>query len=291
MSLQQYIKDFLLYLRYEKGVSQNTIIAYESDLKQFLDFLGTKSLRAIEISAFSKYLYQREYQAASISRKLSAIKVFCNYLYIEKVLSTDPEFMTIKPKVSKKLPKAISIQSITKLIYAPDKNDAYPYRDKAILELVYSCGLRVSELTNVCLNQFENNFEVIKIRGKGNKDRIIPLGSKAKVAIDGYLKKEYSQLKRNHSPENLFLNRLGNLLSRQGVFNLIKKYARRAFLDSRISPHTLRHSFATHMLEGGAGLREVQELLGHSDISTTQVYTNVSRAKIKEIYNKAHPRA
>jgi len=288
---KQHINDFLLYLRYEKGVSENTIEAYRSDIEQFLDFLGALALIPQNIAKFSVYLHNREYSPASISRKLSAIKNFCKYLYIEKILTEEPQLIDVKPKREKKLPKAISLQEIEKLISAPEQNTPFFMRDTAILELFYACGLRASELANLKLTAFENNFELIKIFGKGSKERIVPLGSKAKTAILNYLQKERPEIARTHSPENLFLNKSGQAITRQGLFNIIKKYVHKAHLNPRVSPHTLRHSFATHLLEHGAGLRDVQELLGHSDISTTQIYTSVSRAKIKEIYNKAHPHA
>lgn len=280
-----------MFLKFEQGNSENTISSYQNDLEQFLDFLKEKKISAEAISAFSSYLFKRGYQASSILRKMSAIKAFCTYLFREKIIEVPPKALLIIPKREKKIPKAISKSDIANLLSKPDKSDSYPYRDRAILELFYACGLRISEVLDIKINQFSSKTDIIRIMGKGSKERVIPLGSLARCAIMDYLKFERDKIARPKSPENLFLNRSGNAFSRPGLFLVIKKYVKKAGLQKKVSPHTLRHSFATHLLEGGADLREVQELLGHSDISTTQIYTSLSREKIRSIYNNAHPRA
>ena len=288
--MKNYLNDFWLFLEIEKGLSKNTIEAYQNDLKQFFDFLGSNEINSKNISSFSKYLLSREYSPSSILRKLSAIKMLANFLFREQVIEVNPANLMILPKREKRLPKSLSKNNINLLIEEPKQNNRWFARDKAIMELMYSSGLRISELVDLKVNQIYDNFELVKVIGKGNKERIVPIGQKAREAVLFYLEKEREILSRKASPNNLFLNQKGQKLSRQAVFLLIKKYAQRIGLKNKVTPHSLRHTFATHLLEGGADLREVQELLGHADITTTQIYTSTSVERMREVYRRAHPR-
>jgi integrase/recombinase XerD len=292
------INEFINYITYEKGLSKNTCLAYQRDLIQFYRFLkkidpktGVSALITNQaLSAYSSFLKNKQYSNATIVRKLSAMKAWCKYLEQEGILKTNLYNLITLPKRGKKLPKSIPIKDVNKLIQAPNNEDRYPFRDKAVIELMYSCGLRITECLSIKTNDINITNQTIKITGKGNKQRIIPLGKKAITAIDDYLTFERKNLMRTWTKEDLFLNRSGKRISRQGLYNIIKKNVKRSGLQHQVSPHTLRHACATHMLEGEADLREVQAMLGHSDISTTQIYTNLSKSKIKKIYNQAHPR-
>lgn len=293
-----YIHEFLMFLRYEKGSSEKTSSAYQNDLTQFGNYLKknlrktTLDLTAKDIQSFSQDLTNREYSNASVLRKLSAIKTFFTYLYREKLISEIPSGLLIVPKRDQKLPKALSESAIKVLLASPTESDPFYYRDRAILELFYASGMRISELISVKQNQIEPSTDWIRIRGKRDKERLVPLGRYARKALLDYLQLERPKLvKTKKTTPILFLNHHGQPISRQGVFQMMKKYVKRAHLQHKISPHTLRHTFATHLLEGGADLREVQELLGHADVATTQIYTSVSIKRIKAIYEKAHPRA
>jgi integrase/recombinase XerD len=290
MDLQKHLDDFLMFLTCEKGSSRHTVTSYKSDLCQLFTFLKKKSISQDSIAEFAKYMQLREYSSASVLRKLSAIKTFCTYLYREKILDIEPVNLLVVPKRKQTLPKALSESNVEKLLASPASDDVYYLRDQAILELFYACGLRISELNTITVDQIQEKTDFIKVLGKGDKERIIPLGHIAKQAILAYIKQQRPALQRLDSPNILFLNHHGKKLSRQGIFLLIKKYVHRANLNENISPHMLRHSFATHLLEGGADLRSVQEMLGHADISTTQIYTSISRKKMHQIYQKAHPR-
>ncbi|NQY73542.1 MAG: tyrosine-type recombinase/integrase, partial [Candidatus Margulisbacteria bacterium] len=267
--MKHLIDDYVTYLKYERGLSENTLSGYLNDIHQFLDLVGDKAIDARHISAFSTYLYERGCTASTIDRKLSSVKSFCSYLYKENILSIHPETLCVRPKRPQKLPRHLNRKDIQTLLSAPNNSDPYPDRDRAILECFYACGCRVSELPLIYLRDVEGDFNFLKIFGKGQKERIVPIGTFARQAIQTYISTERKTLARPHSPTYLFLSRLGKKISRQSLFRLIKKYVLRSDLDPDISPHSLRHTFATHLLNGGADLREVQELLGHTNISTT----------------------
>jgi integrase/recombinase XerD len=286
-----YLEEFLAFLSYEKGFSKNTISSYKHDILQFLKFENPKKFNPKILASFAKKLTEKGYKTSSIHRKLSSLKSFCSFLFREKIIDSHPNALFNLPKKEQKLPTVLKISEVEKLINAPNKNNAYPFRDKAIIELFYSCGLRISECSILKISDINFTEEIVTVTGKGNKQRIIPLGSKAKQAIETYLNKERPSQIRHVKTDFLFLNRFGKELSRQGIFLLIKKYIKLTNLNEKISPHSLRHTFATHLLEGDADLIEVQELLGHANISTTQIYTKVSRERLKKIYNKFHPRA
>lgn len=279
----QDISEYLYFLSTEKGLSSNTLEAYSSDLLQFAEFLRTESVADFaevqkqNINAFIRNIRKTGCSAATISRKIVALRGLFNWLIEIGDIETDPTNSLEQPKVERFLPKVLTIKEVESFINACDTP-----LELAIIELLYSCGLRVSELTNITKKDVNIDSGYLTCRGKGNKERLIPLGNKAKYAIGIYLN-SIKSLK--HQPENkdyLFINPNGRKIQRHDVAKITKKLSKS--INKDISPHTLRHSFATHMLENGADLRTVQELLGHSDISTTQIYTHVSKKRLKEVY-------
>ncbi|MFC1559738.1 site-specific tyrosine recombinase XerD [Candidatus Margulisiibacteriota bacterium] len=291
------LEDFIGYLDYERGYSPNTLSAYRLDLKQFMEFLRSeritdpKDVGHKNISKFISGLNLSGKRPSSIERKLAAIKSFFHYLIRTGVARTDPTSEIVSPKKGKKLPKALSIKEAIHLAVYPKGEKIMQIRDRAIIELLYATGMRASELVNLKMNDVNLDVGFVKCFGKGSKERIIPVGKEALRTLKEYIDKARAKFERAKSPDNLFLDRLGKNLSRQGLWYLVKKYVKLAGVRLGASPHTLRHSFATHLLEMGADLRSVQEMLGHSSISTTQIYTSVSRERLKKDYEKAHPRA
>jgi len=287
---QTQINDFLAYLKYEKGSSENTISAYKRDIEQWLSIaLPDPAPLRLKLSHFAKTLTEHQYRTTSLARKLSSIKQFLNFLYREKQISEHPNTLFLAPKLNKKLPRALHAPDVIKLLETPFTSK-YPKRDKAIVELLYACGLRISECRCIKLLDFTRDFSELKVKGKGNKERVIPVGAKAREAIKDYLNQERNLLNPG-STLILFVNQRGKPLSRQGLFLIVKNQVFNTNIKPSTSPHTLRHSFGTHLLEGNADIREVQELLGHSNISTTQLYTKLSNAHLKKMYSSAHPRA
>lgn len=289
--MKDYIVDYLSYLLIDKKYSNNTIISYQKDLEKFSFFLKNKEVNDVsneDISLYLKYLYKNGINERSIARNISSLRGFYKYLMIEKVVSKNPLLLTELPKLSKKLPDVLSEKDIDKIL-SMKLNDHYSYRNKAMIELMYSSGLRVSELINIKMSDIDINNAILRTMTKGSKERIIPLGDYAISFIELYIK-EYrgSFLKRNDS-EYLFLNSRGSKMTRQAFFKTLKKIAKETNVKKDFSPHTLRHSFASHMLLYGADLRSIQELLGHSDISTTQIYTHISNEKLKNNYDMFHP--
>lgn len=292
--MTEFLKDFINYLSVEKGLAQNSLLAYESDLTKYLVFLKTlkiSDLNKVTRTHITKFLFhekERKQEASSIARALVAVKLFHRFLVKENQLKTDVTSVLDSPKLWKRLPEFLTMQEMEKILAAPNVRTAIGTRDRAILELLYASGLRVSELVN--LKTVDLNLEAgfLKCTGKGGKERIVPLGKSAREAIEKYLAKVRSQ---NDKTEQFFvgLKRSGRL-SRQAVWQMIRRYARQARIKKKITPHTFRHSFATHLLERGADLRIVQELLGHSDISTTQIYTHVSRDRLRQVHREFHPR-
>lgn len=289
------LEDFLNFLSVEKGLAQNSILAYESDLRKYIAFLRAKKindLNHVTREHITQFLFsekQRKQEASSIARALVAVKLLHRFLIKEGVLKKDITSVLESPKLWKRLPSFLTIQEMNAMINVPNLRTATGIRDRAILELLYATGMRVSEL--VGLKRVDLNLEAgfLKCLGKGSKERIIPLGREAKGAIERYFSKVRSA---DSKREEIFLGlkRTGTL-SRQAVWQMIRHYAKQARIKKKISPHTFRHSFATHLLERGADLRVVQELLGHSDIVTTQIYTHVSRDRLKKVHHEFHPRA
>jgi site-specific recombinase XerD len=286
--MKKQAKQFTDYLEYERALSVNTVSAVKSDLDQFLFFLKGASLSPKKLAAFSEYLFNRGYRASSISRKLSHVQQFCRHLYREGRIEFEAETYITVPKKEVYLPRILSANEMNLFLNAPGTTDRFPLRDKALLELAYACGLRISEIPALVLDSLQQT--ILNIHGKGNKERRVPVGSKARLALDAYLVSERPHLARPWSESTLFLSGRGKSLSRAAVHRIIQKYVKRAGLPAQITPHALRHTFATDLLNGGANLRLVQELLGHSNITTTERYTHVSNDRLKEHYHQFHPR-
>ncbi len=291
------LKDYEYYLKQEKGRSENTVSAYMRDLKQYQDFFEKyyhiTDVRDIQKKHIEGYLksISKKLSSKSVARKLTAIKSFHHFLYIEKEVKSDISVKFSTPKIAKTLPKVLSIDEVVKILEQVDKTDALGLRNKALLELVYGSGLRVSELLGIKIEDIHLNQSYILVHGKGQKERIVPISDMSVIAIRKYMIDGRETLLKDHNSSYLFINNQGNSLSRQGFFKLLKKFAKDAGVETECSPHTLRHSFATHLLENGMDLRTLQTLLGHEDISTTQIYTHISQKRIKEVYLSAHPRA
>ena len=279
------IAQYLDYLEIERGLSENTIFAYRSDLYSLSAFLSAQNIHSIEeinrisLNLYIKNLYDKKYTPRSITREIASIKGFFKWLNINEVLKHNPALDIELPKLPKRLPKVLSLKEINNILSFPMST-----MEKAILELLYAAGLRVSELTDILLANIDLNSKFIKCFGKGSKERIVPIGKKSCIAIKNYLKdREYTIKKYNLKTKYCFIKENGKKLSRQDVFVFINNLGKK--IDKDISPHTIRHSFATHLLENGADLRVVQELLGHSDVSTTQLYTHISKKRLKDIYS------
>ena len=291
--IDTYINEFTEYLIIDKKYSENTIKAYNNDLKKFKNFIKNKTIHNIDensIKDYLKYLNKENNDTKTISHNISTLRSFYKFLLIEKKVNKNPMEYIELPKTKKSLPKTLSIEEIDKLLDI-NLTDAFSFRNKAMLELMYSSGLRVSELINVKIHDIDVSNCIIRIMGKGSKERIVPLGDYAIRYIELYLKEYREKLIKKELNDYLFLNNHGNKMTRQGFFKILKQIAKEKNIKTEFSPHTLRHSFATHLLNGGADLRSIQEMLGHSDISTTQIYTHVSKEKLKENYNNFHPHA
>ena len=292
--LEKLIKDYVSYLKIEKGLSENTIISYSEDLVKFKEFLTKNKINFKKINSdillkYVKYLYSKGLKDSSIARNIVTIRNFLKFLTQEKIIKEDLSETLSIPKLWKKLPIYLTEEEVKKLLEAPDVKNLSGLRDRAMLELMYASGLRVSEVVNLKIEDVNLEFSYLKCKGKGSKERLVPFGNVAKKWVEEYLINGRPKLLKRVT-DYIFLNRRGEKLTRQGVWKIIKKYAMLAGIDKKISPHTLRHSFATHLLEHGADLRSVQMMLGHSDISTTEIYTFVTEKHLKEIYDKYHPR-
>jgi integrase/recombinase XerD len=302
--MEEQIGSFLNSLEVEKGYSVNTLIAYRNDLQQFLRFLQEQTSRKMPITswpdvskqdliAFILFLKgEREYSSATVARKVAAVKSFFHHLLTDRLIKEDPSATLDSPKVRKYLPKAISKDEVDLLLAAPARIDsARGRRDRAILELLYATGMRVSEVVNLDVGDLDPASGTVRCVGKGSKERVIPIYDRAIRAVEEYMERGRLQLQKRTDQKALFLNHRGNRLTRQGLWLIIRRYVEDLGIKTPVTPHTLRHSFATHLLNGGADLRNVQELLGHANISTTQVYTQVSSERLRSAYDDAHPRA
>jgi integrase/recombinase XerD len=300
--MQKKIDEFLTSIEVEKGYSENTRVAYKNDLGQFLEFLKGQAeprvdhwseVRKDHLLAYILHLKTvREYASTTVARKVAAIKSFFHFLVAEGFITDDPTATLDSPRVRKYLPRAIAQEDVEKLLEAASKKDTpRGLRDRAILELLYATGMRVSELVAMNVGDVDLASASVRCFGKGGKERVIPIYDRAAEAAEAYLSKGRVHLLRDPEEKALFLNQRGQRLTRQGLWLIVKGYVKEAGLTVQVTPHTLRHSFATHMLRGGADLRNVQELLGHANIATTQVYTQVSNERLREVYDEAHPRA
>ncbi len=289
--------DFITYLLVERRFSENTVDAYGRDIARFLTSTGIKEmegfqkLKADDLRSYMARLKIEKLSARSVARNLATIKCFFRFLVNEGRLESDPTEDIESPRLEKTLPVFLSLEEVDRLLSQPDEKTALGLRDSAMLELLYATGIRVSELTSLKANQLNLEMGYILPFGKGSKERIIPMGEIAKKKVVEYLEKGRVELVPRTNPPELFVNRFGNKMTRQGFWKILGKYALLAGIDRKISPHKIRHSFATHLLEHGADLRSVQQMLGHVDISTTQIYTHVTKERIKSIYEKHHPRA
>lgn len=294
--MDNFIDIFISYLSVERGLSRNTIVSYRRDLQDYLDYLTGQKVNSLDkadrsrITDFMHELKRLGLNANSIARKLAAIKSFYRFLVREKILKQDLTSLLESPKLWRKIPDTLSFQEVENLIDQPDLGKKGGIRDRAILELLYATGMRVSELTQLKVQDVNLDVGFVRCLGKGNKERIVPLGRKAIGWVNKYIEKERPYFLKKAATESLFLTRLHKRISRQSVWKMLKRYARRARIRKEIHPHILRHSFATHLLERGADLRSVQEMLGHSDISTTQIYTHINKDRLRTIHKKFHPR-
>src|SRR3990172_2333763 len=297
------IEKFLSYLSVEKGFSENTLAAYRNDLVQMADFVQENAGRRHFTPSWANFtrqmmlsyqlqLKERNYANTTLARKVAAAKSFFKFMVAEGHLKDNPTENVSSPNVGRLLPKPISIAQVRKLLEQPTKlSTPEAKRDSAMLSLLYASGMRVSELISLNLGDVDTQGDFVRCFGKGRKERVIPIARKASLTLDEYLKEARPKLARSKDEKALFLNRRGERLTRQGFWQILKGHARAAELSVDITPHTLRHIFATHMLSGGADLRSVQELLGHANISTTQVYTHLTSEHVRRTYEKAHPRA
>lgn len=295
--MEDFLKEYLTVLKLEKNLSDNSVSSYETDLNKFLEFIKEKKIKDWSevtpdlIVVFFQMQREEGLGSSTTARYLSSLKGFFKYLYKNKYVVKDPAENLSSTKISRKLPAVLSVDEIDKILEAPDTETTLGRRDKAVLELMYSSGLRVSELINLKLSDLFFNDEVVRVLGKGSKQRIVPLGSSAIKWCKEYIIKSRTVLENKAKSQNyVFLNSRGTKLSRMGIWKIVDTYTKAAEIQKEVHPHTFRHSFATHLLEGGADLRAVQEMLGHADISTTQIYTHIDREYIKQVYRDYHPR-
>jgi integrase/recombinase XerD len=294
--IERAFERFINYLRVERGLAVNSIEAYRRDVREFLDFLAQNRLSPGEVEhrellQFLQGLYQR-LSPRSVARKIVSVRAFYRFLILDDYLANDPTETLEAPRTLQSLPKYLTQEEVDRLLQLPDVTKPHGLRDRAMLEVLYATGLRVSELVRL---RAENvNFDVgfVRVIGKGNKERIVPLGETAQDWLNRYLREAYPRFERKAPGSRaLFLSQKGGPMSRQNFWMIVRRLGRRLGLSDRLSPHVLRHSFATHLLENGADLRAVQIMLGHADISTTQIYTHITRERLKKIYDKLHPRA
>lgn len=297
--MEDNLKDFIHYLLVEKGLAKNTIISYERDLKSYIKYLkkveaitAMNNVQRLQIIHFLKNLKEQGKSSKTLARHIASIRAFHQFLLREKAVDQDPSVHIESPQHERSLPKVLNMQEVETLLDSPKAHDHYGLRDKAMLELLYATGIRVSELINLKIGDVHLTMGFVRCFGKGNKERIIPIGKTAAGALERYLQEGRSHfVSKKQRDESLFLNHHGRGLSRQGFWKILKRLAAEAGIEKDLTPHTLRHSFATHLLENGADLRAVQEMLGHADISTTQIYTHVTKTRLKDVYSQYHPRA
>jgi len=301
-SLEAQIQRFLDHMSVERGLAPQTISAYKRDLVRYASFLSgwgigdaadisDEAAEAFVVSFSSSSHEGKPYRATTVARALSAIRQFHRFLIREQESNRDPVAALVRPRIMRSLPRPIDLEQVTRLLDAPDPSTAEGIRDRAILELLYGAGLRISELAGLDVDDLDLEEGAVRVFGKGSKEREVPVGSFATEAVGGYLTRARPALATARSRGAMFLNVRGGRLTRQGCAGIVAKYAKASGQSKRVTPHTLRHSFATHLLEGGADVRVVQELLGHASVATTQVYTLVTREHLREVYYSSHPRA
>lgn len=296
--MEDQLKDYLHYLVVERRLATNTVKSYERDLKKYYQYVtkvenitAFNDVNRLHVIHFLKHIKEQGNSARTLARHIASIRSFHKFLFRDKITDHDPTEQIETPQAERKLPKVLNISEVEALLDAPKLDNPLGVRDKAMLELLYATGLRVSELINLNLADIHLSMGFIRCLGKGNKERIVPLGSVATKALQAYLDNGRAQLVKRKKNDAFFVNHHGNRLTRQGFWKNLKKIAKEAQIEKELTPHTLRHSFATHLLENGADLRAVQEMLGHADISTTQIYTHVTKTRLKDVYKTYHPRA
>ncbi|OQY29462.1 MAG: site-specific tyrosine recombinase XerD [Candidatus Cloacimonetes bacterium 4572_55] len=294
--MSEYLSNFLTYLIVEKNTASNTFEAYRHDVRRYLDFLQSQKkvfdqASQEEVIDFIIFLKKLGLSAPSLARNLSAVRVFYHFLIEEEHITHDPTAHIDAPKLWRKLPVVLTAREVEKLLSQPDMNTQLGKRDRAMMELAYASGLRVSELISLKMGNIFWERQFLRFTGKGNKERIVPFGNAALNRAIEYRDKARPQLTAKSPTDMFFVNWRGKPLTRMGYWKILRKYSLKANIDKKVTPHTLRHSFATHLLEGGANLRAIQEMLGHADISTTEIYTHLDRAYLKEIHRNYHPRA
>ena len=294
------VLDFLAYLEFERGLSRNTLEAYRSDLLQFGRFLAEREVAAVaatsaDVSDWLAHLASGNGRPAAspatIHRKAACLRSFYRHLRREGIMEDDPTATVSGPRRGRRLPKVLTRGEMSKLLSQPKGTEPAQLRDRALLELMYACGLRASEATGLEVADLDLETGVLRARGKGSKERVVPIGRAALHAMRIYLERGRPRLLRGRIGPNVFVNFRGEPLTRQGLYKIVQRHAASAGLADRMSPHTLRHTFATHLLAGGCDLRSVQEMLGHADVATTQLYTHLSSERLKDVYFRAHPRA
>jgi integrase/recombinase XerD len=299
MEMSAAIASFLIHVRVEKGLSENTLSAYRRDLLKFEEFtkrrkLTLEGVTRDELVDFLAGLYRQKLESRTVARQLATLRNFFRFAQVQELIPEDPSINLDSPKIRRHLPGYLRLEEVEKLLEQPDAKTPTGLRDKAMLEVLYSTGLRVSELTGLGVSDLDSKVGCVRCIGKGDKERIVPVGKKALGVVDKYLREGRPELlaqAKTAGSRALFVNRRGVALSRVGVWKILSAYGRRAGLRVALTPHMLRHSFATHLLERGADLRSVQLMLGHADISTTQIYTHVVEERLKQIYKAHHPRA
>ncbi|MDA2918504.1 site-specific tyrosine recombinase XerD [Desulfobacterota bacterium AH_259_B03_O07] len=295
--MNNFLKSFISYLAAVKGLSQNTIDSYRRDISKFFKFLEKKNISKIEALSYNDmldfltYLKDEGLNVRSVARILASLKQFFKFLLIEKIIVEDPTTHMKTPKIKKTIPDFLSIDDVEKLISSPDCSSLEGMRDNAMLEILYATGIRVSELVKLELNSVNFELGYLVVFGKGAKERIVPTGDKSRNSLNQYLQFSRPNILKNRTSPYLFVTRRGGGLTRQGFWKIIRNHSIKSGITKPTSPHTLRHSFATHLLQRGADLRTIQLMLGHSDISTTQIYTHVANERLKEIHKKHHPRS
>jgi len=295
--MEIFLKEYLAALKLERNLAGNTVSSYKNDISSLLSFLETLDITdpslvgKKELNSFFSSLNKIGLSSNSAARYYSSIKGFFQYLFVQNYIKENPMEKVSSPKLKKSLPLVLSVNEVDSILSRPDTSNVLGLRDKALLELLYACGVRVSELLGLKVSDLFFNEEMIRVFGKGSKERLVPVGRSAVKWINEYLIKSRPMLEKKHKSENfLFLNKRGTKLSRMGIWKIVDKYVKDAGIKKEVHPHTFRHSFATHLLEGGADLRAVQEMLGHADISTTQIYTHIDREYIKQMHKDFHPR-
>lgn len=295
--MDELLAKYIEYLSVERGLSKNTINSYKRDLKGYIGFLKLQNITDINyitrtvIVSYLILMQKKGKASASISRACAAIKSFHHFLVVDRLAEKDPTINLDTPKLEHRLPRVLTLNEVEQLLNQPDVSNVWGMRDKTMLELLYATGIRVSELVFIKVEDINIEMGYLRCFGKGAKERIVPIGSVAIKYLKKYIDEVRPKLLKRQDEKILFLNRQGKGLTRQGFWKIIRKYAQKAGITKNITPHTLRHSFATHLLENGADLRSVQEMLGHADISTTQIYTHITKSRIKEVYDRTHPRA